>query len=960
MPDQHQIEALRLLKHELNSLGYVGNLIREDYEFADVLSNDIAVNQIPLAAFAQDPPSYRNAAFGVAIANGHSGAEFVQTYRSLGAPQIFEVNNDRVLRWKVSSNSSPSLLDNVNIEQLGQVFAQHKTAWVPQRILHAKSNVSQAVQLDFFDVGLLPLLEHETRIKLDSQLKGTVAVAIDTFERRSKFTDDLYPQLFRLIFRLIAAKILTDRRHPGNWNPDDAKSALQAVEGFYYRGDKAEPALEDNIAQQKTWEWIKQVCHFQNLSVDSLAYVYENTLVTQETRKAYGTHSTPYAVAEYIVRNLPFESLDQNERSVFEPFSGHSIFLVAAMQRLRELLPSQISPSDRHKYFVRMLAGIEYDEFALEVSKLSLMLADYPNPDGWRLHKADVFDSPTFGDELSRSNIVLCNPPFERFSKEEKTAYGGFLSTTKAAEALRRVLEKPPQLLGFVLPRVFVEGREYRQLRARLGEIYSSFDLLVLPDRVFQHSAAETVVLLSSNRHTGPKSLAVGQVLNSDLQDFYSTQSPKYRREEIVEQPSEKFSNGMWLAPLKEVWTTFSNFATLGTHADIHRGIEYNQPLGPDGSNFVSKIAHLGYRAGLHRARGATEPFVVTSSVYLDMSERFMRGSAYQSDWNAPKLIVNANPKPTGNWKITASIDRSGLVCYQNFHAIWPKSKLPLEVLAAILNGPVANAFVSTRSSKRHVHIETLSSIPIPEFSKEQTLSLVSLVRRYVDTRKKWLDLELEDQRAKVQCLDLISRIDAEVLKAYGLAPQHERELLDWFRGSKRLGPVEFTEYFPRTFAPVIPWHRYIDDGSSAELIPPSLSQRTLLFNELQADFIAAPVEDGMEHEAERTLVRVLSDGPEEEILYWIREFCTDVARPSFASSVLRCLASLNPPGTGEWRVDLVQDALQSNNVDIKEAAIQAVEHWGDAELVEVLASHQEDVVWLREYIAGVVKDLGE
>ena len=895
---QFQTEALKHLKRELNGLGYVGSLIQEDYEFADVLSKDISVNRIPLAAFAQDPPSYRSAAFGVDIANGRSGPELVQTHRALGAHQIFEVNNNRILRWKVNGEGEPFKLGEIDIEQLSQVFEEHKNEWTPQRVLGAKSNASQAMQLDFFDMGLLPLLEHEARTKLDHQLSGAVNLAIKTFKHQAQFTDDLYPLLFRLIFRLIAAKMLGDRRHPGDWNADNARSALRAVEKFYFKDGIAEPALEDPATQQKTWEWIKQTCHFQNLSVDSLAYVYENTLVTQETRKAYGTHSTPYAIAEYIVRNLPFEDLDQNERRVFEPFSGHSIFLIAAMQRMRELLPSEMSTRDRHEYFVKMLSGIENDEFALEVGRLSLMLADYPNPDGWRIHKADAFASAEFSEELNQANIILCNPPFERFEKGDENKYTNLQSDTKPAEVLRRVLEKPPQLLGFVLPRSFVAGRGYKQLRSALGCIYNSFELLALPDKVFAHSKSETVVLLSTKRKDGLNSLTVGQVFSSNLQDFYTTHQPSYRAREIVKDPATEFSRNMWLPPLKEVWDATREFQTLGELADIHRGIEYNQRLGGGGGRFVSSTMQPGFRAGLHKVKGSVEPFIVVHSDYLQVSPQFMRGFAYRHRWDDPKLIVNSTRQSRGNWKITASIDRSHLVCYQNFHAIWPKGRMPLEVLAAILNGPVANAFISTRASSRDVHIETLKNIPIPKLDqiREKTLSL--LVQQYADTRGKWLTHELEEGWAKTECLRLMSTIDAEVLEAYGFTIIQKRALLDWFTGSTRLGPIKSTKYLPQPFMLPIPWHQYSNEASSTMPIVETLSEKTRLSNELQADFVAAPVEDGMEHEAERTLSRALSVDPNEDLLHWISEFCTDVTRPAFASSILRCLANLDNPGT--------------------------------------------------------------
>ena len=66
------------------------------------------VRQIPLAVFAQDPPSYRTAAFGVTFANGKSGPEFVQDHRALGAPQILEIHSNYVFRWKVNARACPT------------------------------------------------------------------------------------------------------------------------------------------------------------------------------------------------------------------------------------------------------------------------------------------------------------------------------------------------------------------------------------------------------------------------------------------------------------------------------------------------------------------------------------------------------------------------------------------------------------------------------------------------------------------------------------------------------------------------------------------------------------------------------------------------------------------------------------------------------------------------------------
>ena len=804
-------QVLEHLKHEFRGLGYVGGLLQEDYAFADVLASHYAVKRIPLAAFVQEPPSYRTASFGVAVANGRSGIDSILDHRSLGAPQILEINDDRVLRWKVTGKGIPVLLDEVGVDRLHGFFTQHRDDWAPQQVLRAKSAGPVATQLDFLDLDLMPLLDYEVRTKLDALLRDTVALARRTFQRNLPFTEKHYPPLFRLIFRLIASKVLTDRRYQGDWDLADPTSAIEAVENLYFRDAALEPVLQDYDTQLAVWQRIKETFHFQNLSVDSLAYVYENTLVTQETRRLFGIHSTPPEIAEYIVRRLPFDSLKTHERRVFEPFSGHSVFLVAAMQRMRELLPAEMNSRQRHDYFVEMLSGIEIDDFAREVAKLSLMLADYPNPDGWRLYGGDALKSSLFEQELAKANIVLCNPPFETFSEDERSRYDNLFSVRKPAEILGRVLQNPPELLGFVLPRVFLKGQGYRKLRSQLGNTYASVELLALPERVFQYSRAETVLLLAYGHGQGTVRLRAGEVYEGDHKGFYTIQ-PSYEFDETVEDAGGVFEHGMWRPPLPEVWQATANLKRLSDISSVHRGIEYNLPFNVNESQLVSNKDMPGFVPGVHKVRGNVEPFAVLNTVFLNVSVDFMRTSAYTLPWDKPKLIVNASRQSVGHWKITASLDNGGLVCYQNFHGVWPNDGISLEVLAAVLNGPVANAFVSTHGTGRHVTVQSLKGIPVPEFGHTQQQHISSLVKQYLDARSLWLTEGVGADEARQLCTWLLKSIDAEVLRAYDLSPRIERTLLDYFSGYSRLGPVEFTEYYPPGFSPYIPWHIYISE----------------------------------------------------------------------------------------------------------------------------------------------------
>lgn len=128
----------------------------------------------------------------------------------------------------------------------------------------------------------------------------------------------------------------------------------------------------------------------------------------------------------------------------------------------------------------------------------------------------------------------------------------------------------------------------------------------------------------------------------------------------------------------------------------------------------------------------------------------------------------------------------------------------------------------------------------------------------------------------------------------------------------------------------------------------------------LRASFEVEPVEDGMGHPAEEIIGEALRSSEAAKVLDSLRYFCTDAAQPSFAASALRCLGRHDYVGTSSWRVGLVRDSLAMDSVEIRDAAVQAAELWGDTDSIEVLRSHTEPEPWLKQYVFDVVDDLAE
>ena len=126
----------------------------------------------------------------------------------------------------------------------------------------------------------------------------------------------------------------------------------------------------------------------------------------------------------------------------------------------------------------------------------------------------------------------------------------------------------------------------------------------------------------------------------------------------------------------------------------------------------------------------------------------------------------------------------------------------------------------------------------------------------------------------------------------------------------------------------------------------------------LWTSFESEPVEDGMEHLAETIIADAYRSEDRRHVLDWLKSFSTDASQPSFAASVLRCMGRIDNLGNVPWRVGVLRESLAIDNVEIRDAAVQAAELWADVEVVDVLRSHSEPEPWIRQYILDVADDL--
>ncbi len=807
----------------LRAIGYRDDLLVSNYEYADVAGESYALHKISLAGFAQTPISYRNACVGVVTVNGIGGMEQIKQHRALGAPMIFQIESSSVSRWKMTRSGDPIFIENIRQSQLENAFSRNEQQWKPESVFRAKSISLEVkpIQLDFIDIGLMPTLEGMIHKKLDRLLHETFASIVKIYQRYNQTTPSS-EYLFRLVFRLIAAKVFRDRKFPGEWESSDAATVLKAVENHY--NTDAQNVLSSIRYRREildlAWNIISTAFHFQNLSVDDLAFIYENTFITPQTRKKFGTHSTPPSVAEYIVRKLPFEDLPQNDRHILEPCSGHGIFLVSAMRRLRELLPSDLSDKQRHRYLVNRLTGIEIDAFAQEVCRLSLMLADYPNPNGWRLFNEDIYETNRLEQELKRASAVLCNPPFETFTNDERAEYGEAIKRVqKPAELLRRILSKPPALLGFILPLAFNTGNSYNGFYRQLAESYGQIELAELPE-VFNYSDVPTALLLASDRREKNTVIAIScrTFTDESFEQLFKENKAVAADSEFRTVPDrDEASFSLWIPRLPRIWKYLGDYPILEAEVEIHLGLHWKGRAesfkrGERRIDIISDKEKEGFLRGFARVEDHLSQFQLEGhSQFLSLRLEDQHDNAYKYPWTQPKVVCNKARLRRSEWRIGAVADAIGLAFSDRFFAFWPNDSVSIYALAALLNSPVANAWVCVRDKQIDNRIQTLRALPIPNsdhLAEGGEIDLLACkLHQYMQQNQN--TLPFSDNATLKQFL---LQIDAAILKAYDLPPVLERELLDLFQDVPRPVPFEFNGYYPPNFTAYLPLHEIISD----------------------------------------------------------------------------------------------------------------------------------------------------
>ena len=771
-------------------------MTRHDYPFQHGERTHSAV----WAAFSQNPPDARSACLAAADLPVGFGERDAEAFRGLGAPTLFGCSGGRLF-WYQHEVGGSRLRDTIEEQHLSNFFDAHRAVFAPQRIYRAKTTAKfdAGRQLDFVDLGLMPVLERETGQRLGGMVESLLAAVHESMPD-SKPSKQFGRWLFQSAFWLLAARLLRDKNVPSfrNVNVADPDDVFDRVARHYGANAPLMSSAAERAAIAAAARRAAAFPSLANVTTESLAYVYENTLVSKDTREVLGTHSTPPWLVDYVVWQLApwIEELEPDARHILEPACGHSAFLVAGVRLLRELYDGPATDKARLRYLRDHIHGVEVDDFAREIGRLSLTLADVPHPNGWNLTAADMFAGNDLARQVKRAGVVLSNPPFEDFTAAELRHYKrqpglGIAHGNKAVEVLARTVDNLPDggVFGLVVPQLVLNGQGGRNLRDRLLRQCELREVCLLPDKVFENSSVETAVLLGRRRPPSLRNTVYyRRVREWDMPGF--VERLEASAEARVPQSAFLLSPdvSLRLADLQEVWESLGPLPKLGNGVFVQQGFQFKGKQDRNGRVVESATRRPGWRKAVLRADDRYPIWRLPATVWIDYSKDTLRERGGGARPGHPQVIVNYAPVSRRPWRLKAAIDAVGLPIASRFLVFRPhRSDLPLEVLWAILNSPVANAFAFSVSGKRQTLPKEWRQFPVPALSAEDVTRISDAARRYRETVQS-TEAGVFGGADDTAVRHALRAMDAEVLRVYGLPPKLERQLLSLFDGVERLG----------------------------------------------------------------------------------------------------------------------------------------------------------------------------
>jgi hypothetical protein len=793
--------ATQAMQESLISCGFSDSAIVEEYSFF----SDEALIKLNALAFAH--PSQRDLGdyAGVTVynaVNGHNDSELVKSLSISSAPFHLIHREDKFSFWvsKATTQQGETHIypakkeDSIAYERLGEVFHKYEVDLKPQRIIDVKRGRGAFTFFPDAHPWQLSLWALEVRSK---PLVHCFKAAMKALRRHPSQPSGEHARLIAI--QILGALVMADSGLLGSYMGLSTRPAYvdlirEAHAKFQHFFQVPLLLAEYPEAAEEAYILLGSI-NYAGFVPEMLGDLYV-AAYPREERKDLENHDTPLYLTRRIWDTIPVEFLPPQERVTVDMTCGLGSFLISGYERFSQLTdaPEMNLP--------KCLYGNAPDSFFAQLTRLGLLHTT--SRDDWEIGQTDAFEWEWL--QKRQANIIIGTPPFGRDEPESEDDESEESKKPKGSQKAYKFLEyaltclKPGGYLAMIMPRSFTVAPSGSELRQKLLESCDIFELWDIPQQVFkgQNAASPTtVIFLQKNKEGSERShhcVRVRTIQPATLKVFENTgiytasnlvadqarwrgtvwqSGARARSEHVIDYPTI----------LSEAqWRSISDHClSLGACSKHVRGVKIGQ------KDMMATNKDLWWFPG----SGKREEDQVIPQPYVlnyDAAEKLLEAEkfydpAHEGLFGADKILLQASQSPSWGRRVKAAIERRGYYASKNFWTVVPYPNRELsyhltpEILVAILNWDVSNAWIIEHLKIPYISAYSLENISIPKhLSADDCAWLTSAGQMLEQEDASWGLPSLRSQDAQ-------NVIDTVLKEAYQLDDevfQRLRRVMQW------------------------------------------------------------------------------------------------------------------------------------------------------------------------------------
>lgn len=784
LPDQARDAALdSLKKRNFSAL--------EDYKiFSQGENQPVTTNILAFTHPIHRTPEYA----GLTVfnsTNGHNRESLIELLAPSTAPFHIIHQNDQFSFWSCrifDGSLRPHLeLDNISYDQLDNALEEYEADLQPKKITDVKKGYDTFTYFQDLKPLQLSLWAADiTGKQLVKHFGATVRLLRLVLRRRNDMLESEKDILVTtLSIQLLGAIILSDTGVLG----DDLRRERPPLDTLIKKaGEKFERYFKYDLFQrfffevEPAYEVLQKIC-YASFVPDMLKELYK-TAYSREERKKSGSYDTSIHLTRRIWNNIPVEYLPPKNRVIADMTCGWGSFLVAGWERLAGLEDMEGFTLRNHIY------GNDSAYFSAQLAGLGLLLST--SEDSWHIDDSDALSWEWL--KTNEPTIIVGNPPFGGNRKKSSGDPSASAQRTREEVAngfLELAIERlaPGGYLAMLMPSSFVAAEASSKYRKKLLEYCDVTELWDIPAGVFDDATVRATVVFAQKksdishrvhhpvrvrtlqRHTLRDASHLGYTASGLVSDQFSWDEQKRKSKGSENTHIMDFkiilSEHTWdsiRAVCRDLgdYTTIIRGAIVGQKPENKRWSEYPDPR------------EVPWLSGAKDVMPPSRPFFID---YVQ-SEKIIYPNALEEprkDKNPArdkepilagvKVLVPYLTEPSWGKRIRTAIERRGHYISDHFYAIVPTSSaqdehVSYEVITAILNWDVSNAWVVEHLKSPGIPKRIIESVPFPnDLNKEDCEVLKQSIN------------QLEEAAYANQPLpkEVSERIDAVLKRAYHL-----------------------------------------------------------------------------------------------------------------------------------------------------------------------------------------------